>query len=225
MARPRGVAGLIFDVDGTLIDSNELHAKAWADAFREAGRPIPLARIRPHIGKGGDLLVPDLLDARGMREIGRQVEKARSRIFRERYLPKVRPFPGIRRLFQALREKGIRIVLASSAPAREIEAHLETLGVAELVDGTTSADDAEFSKPSPEIFRAALDRIPAPRSRTVVVGDTPYDILAAHRTATPIVAVRSGGFSDESLRKAEWIVDAVPDILRRLPALDAYFRR
>ncbi|HSN69716.1 MAG TPA: HAD family hydrolase, partial [Thermoanaerobaculia bacterium] len=220
-----GVAGLIFDIDGTLIDSNELHARAWREAFREFGARVPLATIRMHIGKGGDLLVPDILDARRMREFGKKVQTFRKELFRRKYMDKVRPFPGIVEAFEQIRDAGISIVLASSAAPEEVEAYVELLGVGDLIADTTSSGDAEYSKPNPGIFDAALDRIPAPKSRTAIVGDTPYDILAAHRVATPVAAVRCGGFPEQTLEKAEWRFDDVPQLVGKLGALDAWFRR
>jgi HAD superfamily hydrolase (TIGR01549 family) len=223
--RRSGVASFIFDIDGTLIDSNELHARAWSDAFREFGRRVPLETIRMHIGKGGDLLVPDVLDARGMREVGKKIRDYRKTRFAEKYLPRVRPFPGISEAFTFLREKGISIVLASSSAPEEVEAYVALLGIEDLIDDTTSAGDAEHSKPSPEIFDVALERITGPKSRTVIVGDTPYDILAAHRAATPVAAVRCGGFPEETLEKAEWLFDDVPSLVRRLERIDRYFAK
>jgi HAD superfamily hydrolase (TIGR01509 family) len=225
MTRRAGIAGIIFDVDGTLVDSNELHAEAWRRAFREAGHPIPIEAIREHIGKGGDLLVPDLLDAEGMRSSARKIRQRRKEIFSRTLLPKVRPFPGVRESLESLRELGIRMLLASSAPTAEVRGHVRTLGIGDLIDGWTSSSDVTFSKPSPEIFQAALDQIEAPKSRTLIVGDTPYDILAAHRASTPIAAVRCGGFPDARLEKAEWIFDDVPEIVKRIDQIDEYFRR
>lgn len=225
MSSRRGLAGLILDVDGTLIDSNDLHARAWREAFREHGKRIPLDEIRKHIGKGGDLLIPDLLDAAEMRAIGKKVGRYRSKLFKRDYLPRVRPFPRIRESLEQLREKGIRLLLASSSPPEEVEVYVELCGIGDLIEGFTSAEDAEFSKPSPEIFEAALEKISAPRSRTAIVGDTPYDILAAHRTATPVAAVRSGGFSDDSLDRAEWLFDDVRQLVRRIRSIDDYFHR
>ena len=224
MTRRAGLAGLIFDIDGTLIDSNELHARAWREAFREFGKNVPLDTIRMHIGKGGDLLVPDILDARGMRESGKKIQKFRKQLFRRKYMDRVRPFPGIVESFEQIRDLGIPIVLASSSAPEEVEAYVELLGIGDLIDDTTSAGDAEFSKPNPGIFDAALDRIEAPKSRTAIVGDTPYDILAAHRAATPVAAVRSGGFPEETLAKAEWRFDDVPQLVKKLGTLDAWFR-
>lgn len=225
MPRTSGVAGLVFDVDGTLIDSNELHAESWREAFLAFGKRMTLERIRPHIGKGGDLLVPDLLNAAEMRAIGKKVQDHKKKLFRRKYLERVRPFPGIRESFERLHAMKIAIVLASSSSEPEVDSFVEILGVADLIGDRTSADDAEFSKPVPEIFEAALAKKKAPRSRTAIVGDTPYDILAAHRAATPIAAVRCGGFPEETLRKAEWLFDDVPDLVKRIRLLDDYFRR
>lgn len=217
------MAAFIFDIDGTLIDSNEHHARAWREAFLEFGKRVPLEVIRMHIGKGGDLLVPDVLDARGMRGIGSKVREYRKRLFKTKYLPRVRPFAGVLEAFEALRGRKISIVLASSAAPEEVEAYVELLGVGDLIDGTTSAGDADLSKPSPEIFEAALAKIRGPKSRAAVVGDTPYDILAAHRAATPVAAVRCGGFPEATLRKAEWRFDDVPSLVRKIGIIDRYF--
>ncbi|MGH9459224.1 MAG: membrane dipeptidase [Thermoanaerobaculia bacterium] len=201
MPRRSGLAGLVFDIDGTLLDSNELHARAWEEAFREFGKRIPVAKIRPHIGKGGDLLVPDLLNAAEMRDFGKKVQNARKALFRKKYLPRAHPFPGIRESFERLRERGIPIVLASSSNENEVAAFVEILDVEDLVDDTTSSSDAEFSKPVPEIFSAALDKIRAPKSRTAIVGDTPYDILRpiAPRRRSPRCA--AGAFPKNRSRR------------------------
>jgi len=215
--------GLIFDVDGTLVDSNELHIEAWLEAFAHFGTRFAPDTVRQHIGKGGDLLVPDLLGARDMRRFGREVQSYRKRLFKEKYMPRVKPFPRIRETFETLRSQGIKLALASSSNPDEVEYYTRLLGVGELLEGSTSKHDAEYSKPSPEIFKAALERIGTDDARTMTVGDTPYDILASHRLALPIVAVLSGGFARAALAKAEFLFESAAAVADGLAEIDDYF--
>jgi len=214
---------ILFDVDGTLVDSNDIHARAWVEAFAQFEKHIDYDVVRHQLGKGGDLLVPDLLDAKEMRAFGEEVKKYRSKLYREKYLPDVKPFPFAHDLFEALRKRDVKIALASSADPEEVEYYTRLLGVERLIEGSTSKRDAKFSKPSPEIFDAALERAGGDRDHTLVCGDTPYDVLAAHRSALPIVAVLSGGFERELLAKAEFILDDASHILERIEEIDAWF--
>lgn len=225
MTRPdkQRTEGLIFDIDGTLVDSNDLHARAWSEAFERFDKPIPYDVIRSQIGKGGDLLVPDLLDAREMRRFGDELRDYRKKLFQERYIDLVQPFPDASETLRLLHNRGIRLVLASSSDADEVKHYIELLGAKKFLDGSTSKKDAEYSKPYPEIFEAALEEIGSRAERTAVVGDTPYDILAAHRVALPIIAVRSGGFPDAALQKAEFLFDGVGELPGRMQEIDDYF--
>ena len=214
---------ILFDIDGTLLDSNDTHTDAWLEAFEHFGKKIPRDVMRHQIGKGGDLLVPDLLTAREMRTFGEKLQKYRGEIYKKKYMKSVRPFPSSKGCLEALHERGIKIALASSANEDEVEYYTELLGVGDLLEGTTSTKDAKFSKPSPEIFEAALEKVGSDPEYTAVVGDTPYDILAAHRIALPVVAVRCGGFEDELLAKAEFLFDDVEELVRKIDAVDDYF--
>lgn len=214
----------IFDIDGTLVDSNELHVKAWRDAFAEYGKRFTLAAIRPHIGKGGDLLVPDLLSAREMQTIGAKVKKIRSKIFKKHYIESVKPFPAVRETFETLREGGARIALASSAAPDEVEYFIDLLGVEDLIEAHTSKKDAKFSKPSPEIFDAARERLGVPATKAITVGDTPYDVAASHRASIAGAAVLTGGFPRRSLLKAEFIFKDLEELVRRRTEIADYFR-
>ncbi len=194
---------VIFDVDGTLIDSVDLHAKAWQDAFGEYGREIPFDDIRGQIGKGGDQLMPVFLSKDDIEAFGAALEKRRGAILKERYLPKVQAFPRVRALFEHLRAAGLDIALASSAKEDELETYKKVADIGDLIDEQTSTDDAESSKPHPDIFLAALKRLGNPDPRDViVVGDTPYDAEAAGKAGLRTVGVLCGGFPEESLRKA-----------------------
>lgn len=200
---------MLLDIDGTLVDSNDKHADCWVEAFAHFGKEVPWPEIRQQIGKGGDLLVPDTLNAREMQKFGEEVKKYRGQLWTGSYMQTVRPFAGALEAIETLHGKGIRLALASSADPGEVEYYVQLLGVAALLEGTTSKEDAEFSKPSPEIFQAALERVKADRARTFAVGDTPYDILSAHRVPVPIAALLSGGFPRERLQKAEFLFEDI----------------
>lgn len=221
----RLLEAILLDVDGTLIDSNDKHAACWIEAFAHFGKEVEWQLIRGQIGKGGDLLVPDSLDAREMREFGKPLQKYRGELWKEKYMRSVEPFPGAVDTMRALVDEGIRLVLASSGNEDEVEYYVELLGVADLLEGTTSKGDAETSKPSPEIFDAAIDRVKSDPARSLAVGDTPYDILAAHRVPVAAAAVLCGGFPRPTLMKAEFIFEDLPHLLKELDTIDAYFRQ
>ena len=216
--------GIIFDIDGTLVDSNEAHIDCWIEAFGRFDKAFDRETLREQMGKGGDLLVPDLLTAREMRTFGRELQKSRGELYKKRYLHTIKPFPEIRGLFQMLRERGVKLALASSSDAEEVQYYTGLLEVGDLLQASASKKDAQFSKPSPEIFRAALEQLGTDDGRTITVGDTPYDILASHRVPLPVIAVRSGGFEDEKLTKAEFLFDDVGEMVREVDRIDDYFR-
>ena len=215
---------ILLDIDGTLIDSNDKHAHCWVEAFAHFGKQVAWDDVRVQIGKGGDLLVPDTLDARGMQKFGEPLKKYRGELWKEKYMHGVRPFPGAVDAMHALHDRGLKLALASSSNPEEVEYYVELLGVGDLLKGTTSKEDAELSKPSPEIFQAALERVKSDPARTLAVGDTPYDIVAAHRTPVPIAAVLCGGFPRETLTKAEFLFDDLPAMVKELDRIDEYFR-
>lgn len=215
---------MLLDIDGTLVDSNDLHTDCWVEAFAHFGCKVEWDVIRRQIGKGGDLLVPDTLKARDIRAFGEALKEYRGDLWKRRYMKTVEPFPGVVECLHVLHERGIRLALASSSNPDEVEYYVDLLGVADLLAGTTSKEDAQFSKPSPEIFQAALDRVKSDPARTFAVGDTPYDILAAHRIPVPIVALRCGGFAEELLAKAEFVFDDLRAMTKELDRIDDYFR-
>lgn len=209
------IKAVLFDVDGTLIDSNDLHAEAWAEAMAGFGQPVPVPEVRGQIGKGGDNLLPALLSAEWIQEHGEALEKARGELFKADYLSRVRPFPKVCELFERLKADGKTIVIASSGARAEVDHHLETLGVGDLVDGSTSKDEVEHSKPDPDIFAAALKKAGVGADAAVVVGDTPYDVEAAKKIGLRTIAVRAGGFDEGALREAgaAELWDDIADIL------------
>lgn len=214
---------ILFDIDGTLVDSNDLHARCWIEAFARFGKQFGGDVVRHQIGKGSDLLVPDLLNAREMRQFGQKVQEYRTELWKEQYMPRVEVFPFAREVLETLDARGVKLAFASSSNADEVAYYTQLIGVGDLLAASTSKGDADFSKPSPEIFRAALARTGSDEARTLAVGDTPYDILSAHRTPIPIAAVRSGGFEDPLLGKAEFLFDDVEELLREIDRVDQYF--
>ena len=215
---------MLLDIDGTLIDSNDKHTDCWIEAFAHFGKNVEWRVVREQIGKGGDLLVPDTLNAREMRKFGEPLKKYRGELWKEKYMKSVQPFRGAVASIHAIHERGVKLAFASSSNPDEVEYYVELLGVGALLEGTTSKKDAKFSKPSPEIFQAALERVKSDPARTFAVGDTPYDILAAHRIAVPVVALRCGGFAEELLAKAEYVFDDLAAMTREIDSLDEYFR-
>lgn len=197
------IKAVIFDIDGTLVDSVDLHAQAWKETFKQYGKDIPYQQVRHQIGKGGDQLKPVFFSHEELDEFGEEMEAYRARIFKRDYLPRVRAFPGVRELFLRLREDGKRIALASSAKEEEIKTYKQLAQIEDLVEEEASADDAEKSKPHPDIFAAVLKQLGdlAP-SEVVVVGDTPYDAEAAGKIRLRTIGVLCGGFPEAELDAA-----------------------
>jgi HAD superfamily hydrolase (TIGR01509 family) len=207
---------ILFDIDGTLVDSNDAHARAWVEAFASENIHVEFGTVRRAIGMGGDKLMPAVASITEDSPIGRRVAQMRQEIFKKKYLPQLRPFPGARELVAAIKQRGLDGVAASSAKQKELTALLEIAGVADLLDAATSSDDAEESKPDPDIVHAALDRAKAPPGAAVMIGDTPYDIEAAARAGVATIAFRCGGWTDEDLRGAREIYDGPADLLARI---------
>lgn len=197
------VRAVIFDVDGTIVDSVNLHAEAWRVAFEKFGKTTPYHEIRRQIGKGSDQLLPVFFSKEELSRFGEQLDEYRGQLFKKEYLPRVRAFPKVRELFQRIKSDGKQIVLASSAKADELEAYKKIARIDDLVEGETSSDDADRSKPYPDIFQAALARLRgvAPED-AIVIGDTPYDAQAACRARLATIGLLCGGWSEEELRSA-----------------------
>ena len=188
------IKAIIFDVDGTLVDSVDVHAKAWQDAFREFDHDIPFEKLRGQIGKGGDQLMPMFLSKDEMESKGEALNKRRGEILKERYLDDIRGFSEVRPLFASLLDRGVKIALASSAADDELDVYKRKAGIEDLVQTETSADDTERSKPHGDIFQAAIDRLYGiDPSEALVIGDTPYDAEAAAKVGIKTIGVLCGG--------------------------------
>lgn len=207
-------AGVLLDVDGTLIDSNDAHARSWSETLAEFGRAVPATEIRPLIGMGGDKLLPRFLGEESESERGRAFGARRGEIFRERYVPHLRPTPGALDLVRRLRNDGLRLIIATSAQEEELEIMLRQVGLDDLIEQKTSADDAEHSKPDPDIIQAALRKVRLTPDRAVLIGDTPYDVTAAARAGVETIGLRCGGWDTNGLHGAIAIYDDPADLLR-----------
>jgi HAD superfamily hydrolase (TIGR01509 family) len=208
---------VIFDVDGTLLDSNDLHAKAWCEAFAEFGHEVAFRDARRQIGKGGDQLMPVFLTAQEVHREGAALEERRAEIFKQDHLPKVVAFHGVRALMERLRADGKTAALASSAAADELARYKKIARIDDLIPTETSSDDVEKSKPYPDIFEAALQRLHlASPQCALVVGDTPYDAEAAARAGMISIGVTCGGWSAGDLKRAGCaaVYDTPADLLK-----------
>ena len=198
------VKAVIFDIDGTLLDSVDLHAQAWQEAFKKFGYDFPFDKIRSQIGKGGDQLLPVFLSEEDQKEKGKAITEYRSQLFKEKYLPEVKPFPYVRELFETVKAHGQKPGVASSAKGDELKTFERIAGIEDLVEAETSSADAKRSKPHPDIIEAALDRLGSDvqPEDAVLVGDSPYDAEAAGKARVRTVGVLCGGFEEKNLRAA-----------------------
>ena len=210
------IRAVLLDIDGTLIDSNDLHARAWKQAFDEFNVETDAAVIRRAIGMGGDQLMPQVSGVEETSPLGEQIAARRQEIFWKDLLPQVKPLDGSGRLVEALKKRGLTVVAATSASADEVKQLLQIAGVRDMLDGDVTKDDAEQSKPAPDIVHAALAKAGVPPLEAIMIGDTPYDIEAAERAGVPTIAFRSGGWSDKDLAGATAIYDGPADFLAHL---------
>ena len=207
----------IFDVDGTLVDTNYHHALAWHRAFRRYDITRPLWRIHRGIGMGGDTFVPEIAGEDVEREHGDALREAWTEEF-DQLIGEVQPFEQTHALLQEVKNRGFRLVLASSGKTKHVEAFLDLFGGRDLADAWTTSDDAEKSKPEPDIVQTALAKVEG--AQGVMIGDSVYDVIAAGKVGIPTIAVRTGGFGTDELHEAG--ASAVFDSLGELhEALDS----
>ena len=207
--------GILLDIDGTLIDSNDHHARAWVEALEHFRIAASYDQIRWLVGMGGDKLLPMITGIKKDTKQGKEITEFRTELFRRKYLPRVRPFPRVRRLVERFRDDGLTTVVATSAAAEELRGFLEVAGILDLIEEKASSSDAKHSKPDPDIIKAALRRGELRPREAMMLGDTPYDVEAATKARVPTIALRCGGWYNRDLAGAAAIYDDAADLLKR----------
>ena len=205
--------GVIFDVDGTLLDSNDAHALSWVEAFGKAGYDVPFDVVRPLIGMGADKLLPKTIGISSDSDKGKKLIERRSEIFQERHLPDLGPFKGARDLVQRIRSEGLKALVATSARNEQLTKLLRAAHVEDLIEERATASDAKRSKPDPDIVQAAIEESGISPKHSVMIGDTVYDIEAAAKAGVRTIAFRCGGWTDEKLKGAAEIYNGPADLL------------
>jgi HAD superfamily hydrolase (TIGR01549 family) len=212
----------LLDVDGTLVDSNDAHAHAWAETLARHGFDLPFLRVRRMIGMGGDRIVEAVMGLARDSEANKAIGTERSRLFRDRWLREVRTLRGSRDLVLRLRDGGYHFAIASAAKSSELQPLLELANVADLIEVTTTSSEVDESKPDPEIIETALAKLGRPRDRAVMVGDTPYDIEAAHAAGVACIGVTSGGWTPFELSEAISVFGGPGDLALAIPGEPPY---
>ncbi|MGE5362219.1 MAG: HAD family hydrolase, partial [Bacteroidales bacterium] len=190
------------------------HARAWLSVFTERGLPVTYERVRHLIGMGSDKLLPTLTGINPDTPTGQEIAARQLAIFKRDALAYLRPFPATRALALRMRDDGLKLAVASSASSEVLGALLDIAELRDLIEYVSSTDDADKSKPDPDIVRATLARTGEPADRAVMIGDTPYDIEAAARAGMPAIALRcGGGWSEQDLAEAVGVYDDPLDLL------------
>lgn len=192
----------VFDVDGTLVDTVDLHARAWQDAFRKWGKDVEFIEVRSQIGKGGDQILPMFFAPDEVKRFGEEMSEWRGEHFKSVYLPQAKPFPKTRELFSVLRDRGVKLALASSAKEDELESYKKLANIADLIDAETNADEVEKTKPHPDIFAVTTEKLGVQPKDAIAVGDSPFDAQSAGKIGLLTVGMLCGGFPEELLRAA-----------------------
>lgn len=209
--------GVLLDVDGTLVLSNDLHAQSWVEAFAKFGYEVEFDSVRPLIGMGGDKIIAKLAPGLSKEEgTGKDISQYRSQLFEDKYVSRLESAPGSRELVMSLQERGLKLLVASSAKSEELGYLLKAAKVDDLLTEATTSSDADESKPDPDIVQAALAKIGLPAQEVIMIGDTPYDIEAAARSGVDVVAVRCGGWKDDDLTGAIAVYDDPADLMDHL---------
>lgn len=210
--------GVLLDLDGTLVDTNDAHARAWAEALAEAGHPVSFERVRPLIGMGGDELVRRLTDVDPEGETSGRIRRRHREIFLERHLAGCGPFPSVRPLLERMRAEGLELVVATSAEPDVERRVTEAAGIADLVEGATSAGDVDRAKPEPDLVEAAVRLGGWSPEEVLMLGDTPYDVAAGNAAGVGVVAFRCGGSGDAELAGALAVYADPAELLARFDA-------
>lgn len=222
--RPRAA---IVDLDGTIVNSVDAHARAWVAAFREAGYDISIDQVRSLLGMAGDQMLSYLLGVPADGDLARRILESRAEIFRQRFLGKVTPFVGARALLERMKRQEMRITVATTNSDEEAAALLDVGRIADLVDEVVTPQDVQRYGPECDLVETAIRYSGAPRDGVVLLGDTPFDVEAGRRAGATVIAFRSGGWGDAALVGATAIYDDPRDLLTHyhrsplaLPALE-----
>ena len=206
------IRGVLCDIDGTLIDSNDAHAQAFAQAFAEKGLAIPAEAVKPLIGMGGDKLIPQLSGFQKDSAAFKAVSERRKEIYLQEYAPHLQATPGAKALLERLQAENIQIVAATSGED-DVEVALKQVGLNAFFEQKASSKDAAQSKPDPDIVQAALKKAGLRAEEAIMLGDTPYDIEAAAKAGVPTIAFLTGGWKREDLAQAAAVYDSPQDLL------------
>lgn len=211
------VKAVLCDIDGTLVQSNWLHAEAWQVAFAEMGIHLELEDIRRQIGKGGDELIPVFVSWWKRDAVKEPLEAYRKFVFQHDYMPRVQPLPMVREFLLRVKAEGIKVALSSSASKEDLLAYKRIAHMEDLIDAETSADDADKSKPYPDIFDATLRKLKLRAKDCIALGDTPYDAESAGHAGLRTIGVTTGGWTHEELTAAGCVevYESVADLLAR----------
>lgn len=210
------ITAVIWDIDGTLVDSNDQHAHAWVEALKRGGYSVPYREVRRLVGMGSDKMLPITAGVKKDTPEGKQLSAWWSEIFKAKYLDNIRAFPRAKELLQRLHDRGLGLAVASSGEEDIVQKLIDTVGAGNLFHQETSSADAKQSKPDPDIIQAALEKLRCKAEDVVMVGDTPYDIEAAGKAGVQVIGLRSGGWTDEDLRGAIAVYDSPADMLDHL---------
>jgi HAD superfamily hydrolase (TIGR01509 family) len=212
------VKAVLCDIDGTLVESNWLHAEAWQKAFAEMGIGLDREQVRRQIGKGGDELIPVFVPWWKRETVEEPLKRYREWMFRQDFLQRVRALPKVREFAEELKRRRVRLALASSAKKKDLEDYVRIMGLEGMVDEATSADDADRAKPHPDIFSATLKKLEMKAAECIALGDTPYDAEAAGKAGLRTIGVETGGWSCEELMEAGCVevYASVAELLERI---------
>jgi HAD superfamily hydrolase (TIGR01509 family) len=196
------IEALLSDIDGTLVDSNALHAEAWRRTFEHFGIQVSMGEAWSQIGKGGDQLIPVFVNEKDRQRLEKPLGDFRKDIFHRDYMPRIISFARSRDLLLRVKQEGIKVVLATSSSEEDVATYKRIVGMEDLVEKTASKEDAKESKPEPDIFSAALSKVGLRPDQAVALGDTPYDAKAAGKLGIPVIGLTCGGWKRDDLLDA-----------------------
>lgn len=199
--------GLLLDIDGTLVDSNDANTLAWMEAMQAHGVEVSYVKIREAVGMGGDNLLPTVAHLESDSPLGKAISETRGKILKEKYLPTLKAFPQVQELLTQLHGDGLKLIVATSAKLDEAKPLLALTGAAELIDVIATSEDADHSKPAPDILQAALKKSGLAPDSVVMLGDTPYDAESARKAGIGFLGVRCGGWAAPDLKGALAVYD------------------